>query len=58
MLSYNPKPDIIYLNKRIDKLENLFKEILKVLEEINKKNEFASKENRKISKENRECKEI
>lgn len=49
MIPYNPKPDIIYLNERIDKLENLFKEILKALEEINKKNEFKSEKIRKAS---------
>lgn len=33
-MNYNPKPDILYLSKRIDKLEAAVKAILTVLEKI------------------------
>lgn len=42
-MNYNPKPDILYLNERIDKLEAAVKSILAVLEKITN---YSKKENK------------
>lgn len=50
--NYDPRPDLYYLNDRVNKLEETVRLILTALEEINKNNVKSSKKNQERNEKN------
>lgn len=47
-MNYDPRPDLLYLNERIDKLEAAVKAILTVLEKITNYNKEIKDEDKQV----------